>query len=533
MSIDVHPFTDEYAEFLRDESRSTGYAESISFPSNGEELAAVIGNPSLEDTPLTIQGGRTGLSAAAVPQGGHIINLSRMDRILGARLEADGSAFVTVQPGVVLGTLRKALLRGETDTEGWDENSLEAWRSITGGKYFFSPDPTETSATIGGMVGCGASGARSFGFGSVRSYVESMRLVLADGRTLSLRRGENFADGRVFALTCDDGSTVSGVLPNHLMPNVKNASGYYITPGMDMLDLFIGGEGTLSIASEIELRLRPSPAACWGITSFFPDEKSALRFVRCLRGDACSASAFSHRPIAIEFFDERSLRLLREKKRTTAAFAAIQEIKESYNCAVYTELHGDGDDKLFALLAEFTALLALCGGDGNETWAAVNSRDMEKLQFFRHAVPECVNMTIDERRKTSPTITKLGTDMAVTDRDLEWVMAMYRRDLDAAGLDYVVFGHIGSNHLHVNILPRDSGEYATGKALYLKWAREISARGGTVSAEHGVGKLKADFFAVMAGEKRLDELRALKSLFDPGFRLNPGNMFSPGEEVRK
>lgn len=181
------------------------------------------------------------------------------------------------------------------------------------------------------------------------------------------------------------------------------------------------------------------------------------------------------------------------------------------------------------MLPEFKTLLEQCRGNVDDTWVASNQRDMEKLQFFRHAVPECVNMTIDDYRKASPSITKLGTDMAVPDSELEWVMSMYRRDLDSAGLNYVIFGHIGNNHLHVNILPRDIHEYDMGKELYLAWAKEISRRGGTVSAEHGVGKLKTEFFAAMAGESSLNELQNLKKIFDPHVKLNSGNMFSSEE----
>ena len=104
-------------------------------------------------------------------------------------------------------------------------------------------------------------------------------------------------------------------------------------------------------------------------------------------------------------------------------------------------------------------------------------------------------------------------------------MRLYRSDLIAAGLEHVIFGHIGNNHVHVNILPRDMNEYAAGKALYRRWAEQVVAWGGSVSAEHGIGRLKKDLLAVMYGSEGIAAMRRLKALFDPSNRLNPGRLF--------
>ena len=89
-----------------------------------------------------------------------------------------------------------------------------------------------------------------------------------------------------------------------------------------------------------------------------------------------------------------------------------------------------------------------------------------------------------------------------------------------------MFGHIGNNHLHVNILPRNPEEYRRGKALYLGWAGWVADHGGSVSAEHGIGKLKRDMLLRMYGENGVAQMRALKRLFDPTGRLSPGNLFT-------
>ena len=176
-------------------------------------------------------------------------------------------------------------------------------------------------------------------------------------------------------------------------------------------------------------------------------------------------------------------------------------------------------------ISALAEIIAVCGGDENATWIATTAREMERMHTFRHAVPEAVNLLIDERRRTSPGLTKLGTDMAVPDDRLDDVMLLYHRALDASGLEYVMFGHIGDNHIHVNILPRDQQEYDCGRGLYAAWAKEIIAMGGTVSAEHGIGKLKVALLKEMYGEKGVAEMRAVKRAFDPEFRLNRGNLF--------
>ncbi len=162
----------------------------------------------------------------------------------------------------------------------------------------------------------------------------------------------------------------------------------------------------------------------------------------------------------------------------------------------------------------------------NGAWVATTEAEREGQRFFRHAVPESVNMLIDQRRRTDPSITKLGSDMSVPNERLRDVVAMYRRTLAEEGFESATWGHIGSNHLHVNILPRNAEEYARGTELFARWAVEVSAMGGAVSAEHGVGKLKAHFLEEMYGATHIAESARLKVQLDPKGQLGRGNLFS-------
>jgi D-lactate dehydrogenase (cytochrome) len=115
--------------------------------------------------------------------------------------------------------------------------------------------------------------------------------------------------------------------------------------------------------------------------------------------------------------------------------------------------------------------------------------------------------------------------MAVPDEYLSEILKIYRAKLDANNLQYVIFGHIGDNHVHVNILPTDMEEYLTGKKLYAEFAAEVLKMKGSVSAEHGIGKLKTNFLSMMLGENGINEMKKLKEALDPGSRLGKGTLF--------
>jgi D-lactate dehydrogenase (cytochrome) len=507
-------------DFLRDESRKTGTAEAIALPQTVAELADIVRAAAARGLRITVQGARTGISAGAVPDGGVIISLTKMDRILGMRCDAHGSVFIRVQPGVPLVALRRHL---SADCHLPIDDRRPAPPSdlrLPTSRIFFPPDPTETSASLGGMAACNASGACSFAYGPTRAHIESLLVVLADGDTLTLRRGQTYARGLLFSLVTDGGRLITGVLPDYRMPQVKNAAGYWIKPDMDLLDLFIGCEGTLGIIAELELRLSPKPAATLGVLCYFPDETRALTFVEAMRLQAPSCAP--HSLVALEYFDEDALRLIRGGTVHTGLL--LPPSKPHWRVALYAEwalqnLHDD------APLEVTSRSLTACGGHPDDTWTATDSPALEKMKTFRHAVPEQVNALIAERKHHHPELTKLGTDLSVPDDRLAPVMRLYRAGLSEAGLEHVIFGHIGNNHVHVNILPRNMEDYAAGKALYRKWAEQVVAWGGSISAEHGVGRLKKEMLALMYGPGGIDAMRRLKALLDPDGLLNPGRLF--------
>ena len=525
----IRKMSPEYADYLFDESRTMGHADYIAFPADEEELRTVIRWCAEHKVPLTAQGALTGLAGGASPAGGLILNLQRMNRILGLRRAADGTYYLRVRPGLRLAQLRRALLLKAFDVSGWDDASLETLRDLRPGELFFPPDPTEPTASLGGMAACNACGARSVLYGCTRAHIHGLRAVLADGRVADLVRGRDKADGREIRLPLTDGSVFRAELPDFETPPIKDA-GFFIRRGMDLVDLFIGSQGTLGIISELELELMPAPKHLWGMTAFFLEDERALAYVRALKGrSGPGVPRFGRKPASIEFFDPNALMMVMRQKAVTPAFRRLPDIPDDGRCAVYAEFNGSGPAEMVPVLRELSALLCAVGGNPDDTWVARDALELEQLLFFRHSVPETIDLIVEQTRKNEPCITILSTDMAVDDDHFDELYHIYRHDLSASGLPWVIFGHIGENHVHPNILARNRQEYEQGHAIFEKWARDVHRMGGSISAEHGAGKIKRKLALIMYGPERMRMLNALKHAFDPSGLLGPGNILTPEE----
>ena len=348
----------------------------------------------------------------------------------------------------------------------------------------YPPDPTEWTASVGGTISTNASGSRSFRYGATRRYVRALSVATMDGRLRTVHRGEGI-DFEVPALP----------LPN----TTKNTAGYPLRPGMDWVDLFVGSEGTLGVVTEAELTLLPAPAGelMTGVV-FFPSDSEAVAAVDAWRAvDGVRM---------LEYFDGPSLRLLAPR------FDGVPERAEA---AILVEAEGGEVDAWLERLSEARAL-------AEESWFAVSGADRERFRRFRHALPELVN---DTMRRNG--FTKLGSDYAVPiARNLE-MLAIYRRALEAEfSGHYAIFGHLGDAHVHVNILPSTAPGFERGKALMVELAREAVRLGGTVSAEHGLGKRKAGLLGLMYSPDQIEAMRAVKRRLDPHWLLGRGTLLT-------
>ncbi len=512
----------DYETYMCDESRRTGHAAALTFPTSTAEVRGALAAARTKGWPITISAARTGITAGAVPNGGMLLSLERLNRILGLRRGPGDTFLVRCQAGVSLADVQNAVRGGQfADSAYWDEASLAALAELRQGSYFYPPDPTETSAAVGGTVACNASGAHSFLYGPTRPYVNGLQIVLADGRVLEMERGRLRADERgEFGLEQSDGRVLVGRVPSYRWPETKNSAGYFSGPGMDLIDLLIGSEGTLAIITEAELRLIPCPEASCAVMTFWDSAAGALRFTADLRERRRELGVE-----AIEYVGPNALGMLRARRARLGAAAGVPEcLPSAAAAAIYLDV-GTRAEAMPDVLSSLAELIARTGGSPERCWSAVARDERERLRVFRHALPETVNSAIAEIRKSHPGVTKLGTDMAVPPSCLEKTVAMYRKRLESNGLDYVMFGHIGDSHVHVNILPRTPEEYDKGWELYHEFADRVVAMGGSPAAEHGIGKLKTDFLERMYGSEGLAQMRAVKTLFDPASRLGVGTLF--------
>ena len=191
--------------------------------------------------------------------------------------------------------------------------------------------------------------------------------------------------------------------------------------------------------------------------------------------------------------------------------ASLQMLDVAHGAALIIEQEGDVD-------------LDMTGALEDESWFAASAADRERFRQFRHALPERCN---DRIRRSG--FMKLSTDYAVPLEHTRDIMRIYRRELDRdfAG-SYVIFGHVGDAHVHINTFSESSHQFERAKALMDDLAREAVALGGTVGAEHGLGKRKAHLLQVQYSAQEIEAMRGVKRRFDPQWLLGRGTMFARG-----
>ncbi|MCA9483401.1 MAG: FAD-binding oxidoreductase [Nitrospina sp.] len=461
--------------YLKDASNFPGSsADAVVIPETTEELVAFLKD---NDQPVTLSGARTGLTASGIPLSGLVVSLEKFRQLEGP----DAQGKLRCGPAVRL---------------------REIQEHLKGSGWFYPPNPTEALASVGGTVATNASGSRSYKWGATRNYIEELEIVLVDGRRATVRRGQSTRDPLVF----DDGSRIVFPEIGYTSPDCKNAAGFFVRPGMDWLDLFVGSDGTLCLFTRIQLKLLPDPADFLSGILFFKTEEACWDLVEALR----SSDEEHIRPCALEYFDRYSLSRLKTEFPTLPSFA---------QAALFFEQDVPDEDAFDAFLESWYEFLESREVDLDASWFSQSPADLEKFHEFRHRVPLIINEENSRNNRM-----KMGTDMAVPDSRFQDMMRYYRATLEEAGMPYVVFGHIGDNHLHINLMP-PANQRERALAVYDRLVTWILQNGGTVSAEHGIGKIKKDYYRRMVGAETLDQLIQIKRCFDPRGLLGQGNLF--------
>lgn len=508
---------DEAAPYLQDAAHTPGgHTPAVFLPASEAELAQLL----RQHSSVLPVGAQSSLTGGATPFGDVVLSLSRMTRI--GRVFRDR---VSAQAGVALLTLEQAL-HGEG--------------------LCYPPVPTFRGALVGGVASTNAAGAATFKYGSTRDWVRGLTVVLASGEVLDVGRGECRAHpAGYFEIEGVGGDVTRVPVPSYTLPRVpKHSAGYHAGPGLDLVDLFVGSEGTLGVITEVELGLIPEPIRAFGWVTL-GSEGQALEATASLRAAARATwSARDARGIdvaAIESIDRRCLALLREDGKdrehgvrlapgADTALLFQVELPSGSDAAQAMDEIGRLDDtdrpdtplvRLCLLLREHGALETL------ELALPGDQRHASRLLALREAVPMAVNHRIGAAQRLDPGVRKTAADMIVPFEGLPEMMERYREGFERRGLDHALWGHVSDGNIHANAIPRRSEDVRQAEEAILEFGEAVVRLGGCPMSEHGVGRnaVKQELLRRLYGDAGIEQMRAVKRALDPHWKLSPGVVF--------
>lgn len=355
------------------------------------------------------------------------------------------------------------------------------------------PDPSSGAfATSGGMVSTNAAGPRSVRSGSVRSWVESVDIIDANGEARTVRRGGGPGLWR----------PESGALRRAAasFPKTrKNSSGYALDAfarSGDELDLLIGSEGTLAFITAVEWRLEPLPREVAGVALGFGNLDDL--------GDAVPY-LLSRDPSAVELLD-----------RTLLSFVQAPGLPPDLACLLLVEF-----ERPTAAAARGAVGDAVRGLEGRtrHVQTAVDAKGLAELWSVRRLASPALARLPETRRSL-----QVIEDGCVPVERLGAYIAGVRASAERLGLEITIFGHAGDGHVHVNALPDLTGPDWRDRLtrLYEEVTDLLVQLGGTPSGEHGDGRLRAGLLPRVFGAETMGLFAEVKRAYDPTGRMNPG-----------
>ncbi|KAI9849081.1 MAG: D-lactate ferricytochrome c oxidoreductase [Thelocarpon superellum] len=427
----------------------------VVFPSSTEEVSRIAKVCHQRRIPITAYSGGTSLEGHySATRGGICIDFGRMNRIL--HLHRD-DLDVVVQPAV-----------------GWEELNT----ALAEEHLFFPPDPGP-GAMIGGMVGTGCSGTNAYRYGTMREWVLSLTVVLADGTIIKTRQRPR-----------------------------KSSAGY------DLTRIFIGSEGTLGLVTEATLKVTVAPKSESVAVASFPSIRAAAKCVARVVGQGLPIAA-------VEVLDDVQMKCI------NASGSTSRDWKEAPT--LFFKFTGTPT----GVKEQIGMVQKLAKAEGSHTFDfAKNADEVAELWSARK---EALWSVMAMRRDDGDHV--WTTDVAVPISRLPDIIDETKEDVRRSGLLGAIVGHVGDGNFHGESEPPPPGFEATlteTEAILLFSDRERTAAEavvhrmvkravemeGTVTGEHGVGLIKRDYLEHELGETTVDAMRKLKLAFDPQCILN-------------
>lgn len=443
--------------YSRDASGLVMRPDMVARPYDLNDVLELLSYSTQTRTPITTVGAQTSTTGASLCDNGIILSLVALNKVLD--LDVKGQ-IATVQPGIRIGELNEQLA----------PHGL-----------FFAPDPTsENDCTIGGAIACNASGPRSFKYGATRAHVSGLTVAKIDGSIEKLHRPQQ----------------------------LKNTAGYW--PLHDLVDWYIGSEGTLGIIVEAEIRLIKLPKVEVGLIIPFPSESDAVRFI----ADIDTNSGIH--PRCVEYLDEESVLI------ATAATTEVGSPETSTAARVWVYVEEVSDTAGIHLDA-WLATIERWQGCVDEVMVFEGANALRKARKIRHAVPA----TMFERAQQYKELggRRVSTDWAVPVHHLGRALQIARRYAAEANVSSpVIYGHAGNGHPHCNFIGASARDVEKIEKVVERTLEDILSLGGTIAAEHGIGKLKKRWLGRQLTSTQLGMLAAIKRELDPFGLLAPGNL---------
>ena len=479
----LHP--DERATY----AGASGILEStplaVAIPRDAEDVQALVTWAARTRTPLTPRAAGTGMP------GGNI----------GSGVTVDLAAHFAQ-----IGTPEAATSRVRVGVGATLARVNEACRPLD---LHFPVDPSSgTRCTFGGMLANNSGGPHSVRYGSTRGWVREVEAVLADGTRVRAQRGVAASDPRLATIE----ATLRTALEPHRAaiearwPRVrKNASGYalleYLRTG-DLVDLLVGSEGTLALLLSADLALAPvRPNTGLAVLEFTDLEAAGAAVEQLLTAD----------PATCEMLDRTFLELVR-----SAGADEGYPLRPGLEAILLVEMDGEDVAEVEKGLAR---VATLAGRAGARVVLATSAEQREAIWTLRRAASPIIAARAGARRSMQ----FIEDSVVPVARLADYVRAL-RAILQRHDLPAVIFGHAGDANLHVNPLVdvRAADWVAALEAVLDEVTDLVASLGGTLSGEHGDGRLRAPYLERIWGEELVRLFQEVKRAFDPAGILNPG-----------